>query len=761
MACGLPVVVTAGGATDDFVRDEFAYRIPAARRTIGHEVSGLKLAGEGWMLEPDLAALGETLRHVFDHPAEARERGQRASCHANQDCTWQHSAAIAAQRLRLLAPAPRAAAKPAANPQPVKLPEVARVGRLDEARQLWGQKNFEAAWKAAETAIAHRPFHPEAFLLLAEIALAAGAGKSARLCAQHARELAPGWQAPKQFLAKPLKGDAKLEWLDASRITNHTPRLSVCLIVKNEEKFLAQSLKSVRGFASQIVVVDTGSTDRTVEIAREFGAEIHSFAWCDDFSAARNAALEHATGDWILMLDADEELPAAQHAKLVAEMKAGSTIAFRLPLVNAGQEIEGRSFIPRLFRNAPEVYYHGRIHEQVFASLLVHAKKWGLKTALGTAELLHHGYTQEMLRDRNKVERNLKLLRAAVAEDPTDANLLMNLGLELVRSDEVPAGIEQYRAAFEVMSAQSAADVVPELREVLLTQFTSQLYKISSHEEVVQVLNSPLAKRGGLTASLHLALGLAHFELKQFREAADQMRQCLSKRQQPCLTPINTDIHSAAPHHCLALCLAKLGDAAGAEKAFTAALAETAHVDRAGLDYAKFLQDGHRPVEALQRLHELVTASPRLFTAWKLGGEIALSKPEFLEFARDWTGEAFKALPENPVIAAQRAEALMLNQDPAAALELWEKIWRSEPEPRPLAAMILCATACTKPAPTPNLTEERATSLAFIEWYRKLLTLGANPLTGKINDRLEVLSQTLPSAAQMLEAAFSEANVVG
>jgi glycosyltransferase involved in cell wall biosynthesis len=97
-------------------------------------------------------------------------------------------------------------------------------------------------------------------------------------------------------------------------------RLSVCLIVKNEEKFLGQCLKSVRDLASQIVVVDTGSTDRTVEIAKEYGAEVYSFAWCDDFSAARNAALEHATGDWVLVLDADEELSAEGREKLKPAM---------------------------------------------------------------------------------------------------------------------------------------------------------------------------------------------------------------------------------------------------------------------------------------------------------------------------------------------------------------------------------------------------------------------------------------------------------
>jgi glycosyltransferase involved in cell wall biosynthesis len=637
------------------------------------------------------------------------------------------------------------------------------MGRLDEARELLKLKQPEAAWEAALTAMARRPFHPEAFLLLAEIALAAGAGRVAKQCAQRARDLAPGWKPVRQFLCQPLKGDTKPEWMvlpdPVSNSKAQTPsRLSICLIVKNEERFLAQCLKSVRGLAAQIVVVDTGSTDRTVEIAREFGAEIYSFGWCDDFGAARNAALEHATGEWVLMLDADEELPAAQHARLLADMKNAAIIAFRLPLVNAGQENEGRSFVPRLFRNAPGVFFAGRIHEQVFSSLLERAKQWGLKTALGSAELLHHGYSQEILRDRNKIERNLKLLGAAIAENPTDPNLLMNLGLELVRSNNLAAGVEKYRGAYELMSAQEPAEVPPELREVLLTQFTSQLYKVQNHEEVVRVLNSPLAKRSGLTASLHFALGLAYFELKQFSEAADQMRQCLAKRKQSALTPINTDILTAAPQHCLALCLAKLGDAPAAEKTFEAALAATGSVEAVRLDYAKFLRTENRALDALHQLHALVTAHPKNLAAWQLGAEIALGQADYLQFARDWTGEACRALPENPALASLCAEALLLTGDAAGAAQLWEKIWRSEPDPRTLAALILCAasTGQTVRPPSPG-PDENATSLAFVAWYQKLIAIRAHPLIENINGRLELLSRTLPSAAQMLQAALSEA----
>jgi len=760
MACGLPVMVTAGGATDDFVRDEFAWRIPAVKKVFGREISGLKLVHDGWLLEPDLAALGQQMRQVFGNPAEARERGRRASRHARQHFSWKNSAAIVQQRLgKLLGNQPSPAQLPRV---PVQFPSVAHLGRLDEARELFARKEFPAAWESARIALAKRPFHPEAQLLLAEIALAAGNGKTAKLLAQHARDLAPGWQAPKQFLAKPLKSDAKLDWFVlpesiGNRQSAVGNRLSVCLIVKNEEKFLAQCLKSVRGLSAQIIVVDTGSTDRTVDIAREFGAEIYSFAWCDDFAAARNAALEHATGDWVLMLDADEELPSAQHAALLADLKKSSTLAHRLPLVNAGQN-DGRSFVPRLFRNAPGVYYSGRIHEQVFPSLLPHCKNWGLKTALGTAEILHHGYTRELVCDRNKIERNLKLLRLAVEENPADVNLAMNLGLELVRSDDLAGGVEKYREAFQMMSAQPAGELVPELREVLLTQFTSQLYKLRAHAEVVEVLQSPLARQGGLTASLHLALGLAQFELKQFSEAADQMRQCLIKRQQPALSPINTDIHTAAPQHCLALSLAKLGDLTGAEKTFQLALAEPGGGEHPRLDFAKFLAAQNRFVDALQQLHEIVTRNPRHAAAWRLGGEITLGRPELLEFAREWTGEALRALPENSVLAEQCAEALLLNGDTAAALEFLEKIWDRDRSVRTLAALILCETV---EFPTTHAPDEGAAELAasraFIEWYQKLIALRASALTLRINEQLDKLSRALPTAARMLESALQEA----
>ena len=152
----------------------------------------------------------------------------------------------------------------------------------------------------------------------------------------------------------------------------------------------------------------------------------------------------------------------------------------------------------------------------------------------------------------------------------------------------------------------------------------------------------------GLTASLHFSLGLAHLELKQFSEAADQMRQCLAKRGKKSLSPINRDILTAAPYHCLAVSLAAVGQTADAEKAFQAGLKELEHVDCVlRLWTTRFLFEQKRAVDALHPLNEIVTHDPHNIAAWRLGGQIALSGPEFLEFARDWSAEATCHVPDD------------------------------------------------------------------------------------------------------------------
>src|SRR5262249_35046223 len=140
-----------------------------------------------------------------------------------------------------------------------------------------------------------------------------------------------------------------------------------------------------------------------------------------------------------------------------------------------------------------------------------------------------------------------------------------------------------------------------------------------------------------------------------------------------------------------------------------------------------------QPVEALQRLHQLVSENAEDLRSWQLGGRIALGRPDFLEFACDWTGEAIKRFPENPLIVCQCAEALLLSQQVEPALALWPRGSASH-HPAPVAGRVMCELVAHEPVGG-IASEEGAVSRAFIELYRRLLAVEAGAVIGKVNAR--------------------------
>jgi glycosyltransferase involved in cell wall biosynthesis len=744
MAAGCAVVCTATGGAMEYCRD-----------------------GENALLVPIKSpqAIADAVeRLIHDHALREKlvQGGLATARQFPREREWNEWEALLFRFMDEAAPMAAAAipVKAAKAATPIKLPPCALAGHLGEARALFKARNFKAAWEAACAALQIRPFHPEACLFLGEVARAAADPGTACRCGQYAARLAPSWKPARQFAransrSHAASGRFPLPPSIAGK-AGEVPRLSVCLIAKNEEQFLERCLQSVRGIAGQIIVVDTGSTDRTVEIAQKFKAGVHSFAWCDDFSAARNEALKYAAGDWVLFLDADEELLPEHRQTILEEMQADGVMGYRLPIIDKGLEEDGCSYVPRLFRNAPGLFFVGRVHEQIFSSLEVRAKEWGLENRLGRAALLHHGYSKELVKSRGKSERNLRLLRLAIEELPGEPNLVMNLGLELIHAGQFDAGLAQYREALRLMSALPARQVAPELRETLLTQLTTHLLGAGRFSEIVELWRQPFAQSSGLTASQHFMLGLAEMELKNPAAAAEQMRLCLAKRAQPALCPIHKEIRKAGPNHCLALSLAALGKTAEAEQAFRAALAEDAKSRPVRFDFAKFQFQQGRPLEALKLATELVGEDSRELRVWQFGGQVALSQPEFLEFARDWTGEAMKHSPDDATVLLHRAEALMLSQQAALALPLWTRAHFPN-SARHLAALVLCELAAGECRRQFTPHNETLVSQEFLKWYRRLITCKAHSLTGHINARLENLLTVLPSAAQALGAAVKQA----
>jgi tetratricopeptide (TPR) repeat protein len=217
------------------------------------------------------------------------------------------------------------------------------------------------------------------------------------------------------------------------------PLLSLAMMVKNEEAFLEDALRSAAPYVDEMVVVDTGSTDRTVEIARDLGARVEFFAWCDDFSAARNYSLRACRGRYLLVLDADERLrgPADPRA-LRGHLRPGKAHPFEgwaMKVLNV--QLDGTpisSFLSvRVFPNDPRLAYQGRVHNR-FGSLDP-AHPTIAASVFGEFEVLHFGYDKAIYRARKKAERSLPLIEQMVREHPTDAAYRYYLGRELLGLD--------------------------------------------------------------------------------------------------------------------------------------------------------------------------------------------------------------------------------------------------------------------------------------------------------------------------------------
>jgi glycosyltransferase involved in cell wall biosynthesis/tetratricopeptide (TPR) repeat protein len=205
-------------------------------------------------------------------------------------------------------------------------------------------------------------------------------------------------------------------------------RVSLCLIVKNEEHNLRPCLESAADLVDEVVVVDTGSTDRTKEIAYFFGARVFDFPWCDSFAAARNEAIQHATGEWIFWLDADDRVDEDNRAKLHA-LFAGlgdENVAYSMkclclpdPVSRAATTVDH----VRMFRNHPKVRWRYRVHEQI----LMAVRESGGAVRFADVVIQHTGYQDRALR-RRKLDRDLRLLHLENAEHPEDPFTLFNLG---------------------------------------------------------------------------------------------------------------------------------------------------------------------------------------------------------------------------------------------------------------------------------------------------------------------------------------------
>ncbi len=229
-------------------------------------------------------------------------------------------------------------------------------------------------------------------------------------------------------------------------------KISQCMIVKNEEQNIRQALSWGKGVVYEQIVVDTGSTDKTVQIAEEMGAKVFHFEWCDDFSAAKNYAIEQASGDWIAFLDADEYFSERDAHRIPGMLKKIENLSLKggrihmlrsawLHLDDAGKVFSAGQQ-DRIFRNIKGLRYKNRVHE-----VLTFSNGQLPRYSLTDLAIMHTGYMKSL--GAEKGNRNIPLLKKSVEEDPENYDLWSYLGESYAGSGQAVEAIESMEHVVE------------------------------------------------------------------------------------------------------------------------------------------------------------------------------------------------------------------------------------------------------------------------------------------------------------------------
>lgn len=342
--------------------------------------------------------------------------------------------------------------------------------------------------------------------------------------------------------------------------------VALCMIVKNEHKNLQKCLESVKDAVSEIIVVDTGSDDDSKEIAKRFGAKVIEYEWDDDFSKARNKSIEHATSDWILFLDADEYLKKSGISFLKNLQKVAGPAAYYVKIINISDNLsEGQvseHYSLRLFNNGMGFEFEGCIHEQ----LRLAEKGLDYARLLSGISIKHTGYCRSVMAEKNKNERNYRLLSAAIGKDPDNAFNHYNMGVyyysnrkyaEAVESFDTMVGklhgkvvsylpfaysfqssslvsMKRYQRA--VKCAEKALKIAPHLKDARYNLANAQFY-LGDYENAIENFSKAcrdddkeifLGGTGDIGVrswKSYNGIGAAYIRMKKYREAAESLEK--------------------------------------------------------------------------------------------------------------------------------------------------------------------------------------------------------------------------------------------
>lgn len=343
------------------------------------------------------------------------------------------------------------------------------------------------------------------------------------------------------------------------------PLISLCMIARDNEDTIEDALSSASPWVDEIIVVDTGSQDRTMEIAQEQGAQVEHFTWCDDFATARNESLKFAKGEWVFWMDSDDTLPADCGKKLretlespIQEDVLGFIMQVHCPGAkpdskNAASKLARKTDVTvvdhvKVIRNFNNLQFEGRIHEQVLPSI---------RAAQGQIEwtdcfVVHSGSDQSPEGVQRKLERDHRILKLDAEERPDHPFVKFNLGMTLYH-------LQQYEDAKSILEKCIASSTTNEshLRKAYVILIDS-LEDLGHSEEAKTRCWEGLGRHPG---DLELAFKLGRLLMleENWEEAISAFQRTLNSKLPRYFSSMDSGIHGFKAHANLAICYSKLG----------------------------------------------------------------------------------------------------------------------------------------------------------------------------------------------------------
>lgn len=299
-------------------------------------------------------------------------------------------------------------------------------------------------------------------------------------------------------------------------------KISVCMIVKNEQDNLENCLKSLGEIADEVVVVDTGSIDTTVAIAQKYTDKIYNYNWCNDFSEARNYSISKSKNDWVLIMDADEVVEKYDINGIWEVIASEESVVGRIKIKNIIDELSFEKVhtenICRLF-NKKYYFYSGKIHEQ-----LTGKNSETYRICNVPIEVKHFGYTDKIVKEKKKIERNSQYLLDMITEHPIDPYLHYQLGKTYFMAKDYEKASTSFKHALDL-----GIDFKFEYAEDLIESYGYSLINSNRSKEAISILEYQSMYNDNADFTFLVATILMNNAL--FKEAAETFLKCLEQKE--------------------------------------------------------------------------------------------------------------------------------------------------------------------------------------------------------------------------------------